>query len=61
MNDYKAVHYSGKEWVLWHTPTRNCVVWGTKAQITKRAKELNQEQANEPQTIQTPSGRQTLA
>ena len=30
MNDYKAVHYSGKEWVLWHTPTRNCVVWGQK-------------------------------
>ena len=55
MNDYKAVHYSGKEWALWHTPTRNCVVWGTKAQITKRAKELNQEQANEPQTIQTTS------
>jgi hypothetical protein len=40
-NEYEAAQYRGKQWGLFHKPTKNWSVFGTRAAMEKRAAELN--------------------
>ena len=39
--DYEAAPYEGDEWGLFHKPTRNWTVFGTREEMQARAAELN--------------------
>lgn len=38
---YEAAPYAGKEWGLFHRPTRNWSVFGSRRAMQRRAAELN--------------------
>ncbi len=41
MSDYQALPYRGREYGLWHAPTRNWCIFGTFRAMRRRAAELN--------------------
>jgi len=59
MNEYKALHYKGAEWGVFHVPTRNWCVFGTKSAILKRVERLNEGDWNVK--VQTKTGQQEVA
>lgn len=40
--EYEAVKWRGREWGLFHKPTKNWVVFGTQKRICQRAAEMNE-------------------
>lgn len=53
MNNYQAAQYRGNEWGVFSLDTRNWMVFGTEAQMKKRAANLNQQvmMANELRSL----------